>query len=299
MAQPARFSAPQRLVESVRAEDAPSARAWLAQLPALLDARLAAWGLVPERIAEPGGRSSLLVHAHRADDLAPVALKLARPSGEAAALRTWAGRGAVLLLDEADGALLLERLHGEIPLRSLAEPKAMLEATSLLHRLWVPAPAGHGLPSLAEHARQLADRIAERRSLPGAADAGPLVDEALEAVALAGDGGGWLLHGRFRHGRVLAADRAPWLAVAPRPVVGDRAYDLASLVLDRLDTLAASPGPRGAARRRLARLSEAVELPADRVRAWTLLRAVDTALGSLAAGGTAAAELHLEFAAWL
>ncbi|MFK0195649.1 aminoglycoside phosphotransferase family protein [Kitasatospora sp. NPDC090308] len=299
MAQAARFSVPERLVESVRAEGSPAARTWLAKLPGLLARRLADWDLVPERVVEPGGRGSVVLYAHRAGDLAPVAVKVSRSPGEAAALRTWAGRGAVLLLAEADGALLLERLHGEIPLRSLAEAQAMLEATSLLRRLWVPAPAGHGFPTLAEHARGLAERVAARRALPLAADAGPLLDEALEAVALAADAEGWLLHGEFQHGRVLAADRAPWLAVAPRPLVGDRAYDLAGLVLERLDTLAASPGPRGAARRRLARLAEAVELPADRVRAWTLLRAADTALEALAADDTAAAELHLEFASWL
>ncbi|PYC61901.1 kinase, partial [Streptomyces tateyamensis] len=57
---------------------------------------------------------------------------------EHAALAHWAVRGAVLLLgaDPAAGFLLLERLHWDIPLRSLAEVKGMLEATSLLRRLW-------------------------------------------------------------------------------------------------------------------------------------------------------------------
>ncbi|MGW4381538.1 aminoglycoside phosphotransferase family protein [Kitasatospora sp. NPDC004531] len=302
-AQPPQFTVPARLAEAVRTGGDPAEAAWLAGLPARFGERTADWGLVLERVAEPGGRSGVVGYAYRAQDRTPVAMKALRPSadaaGEAAALRAWAGRGAVLLLAEADGTLLLERLHGEIPLRSLAEAKATLEATSLLRRLWVRPPAGHAFRPLAEHAGELERRISERRTLPGAADAGPLVDEALEAVALAADGDGWLLHGDFHHGRVLAADRAPWLAVAPRPVVGDRAFDLARLVLDRVETLAAAPGPRGAARRRLAQLAEAVELPADRVRAWTLLRAVDIALAELARGDAAGAELHLEFAAWL
>ncbi|RKE21430.1 aminoglycoside phosphotransferase family protein [Streptomyces sp. TLI_171] len=302
-AQSAQFTVPGRLVESVRSEGDPAAEEWLAALPARFGERLAGWGLVLERVVEPGGRSSAVAYAHRGDDLQPVVVKAVRPgperAGEAAALRAWAGRGAALLLAEADGVLLLERLHGEIPLRSLAEAKAMLEATSLLRRLWVEVPAGHGFETLPRRAARISERIAARRALPAAADAAPLVDEALEAVALAGDGGGRLLHGEFHHGRVLAADRAPWLAVGPRPVVGDPAFDLARLVLDRADTLAASPGPRGAARRRLQQLSEAVDLPAERVRAWTLLRAVDVALAALAAGDRPGAELHLEFAAWL
>ncbi|MFG2698383.1 aminoglycoside phosphotransferase family protein [Kitasatospora sp. NPDC048407] len=302
-AQPAQFTVPERLAESVRAGGDPGEAQWLAALPSRFAGRLADWGLVLERMAEPGGRSSVVGYAYRAEDRTPVAVKALRPgadaAAEAAALRVWAGRGAVLLLAEAERTLLLERLHGEIPLRSLAETKATLEATSLLRRLWVEPPAGHSFTTLASHAGLVERRIAERRALPGAADAAPLVDEALEAVALAADGGGWLLHGDFHHGRVLAADRSPWLAVGPRPVVGDRAYDLARLVLDRLETLAAAPGPRGAARRRLAQLSEAVELPADRVRAWALLRAVDIALAALARGDVAGAELHLEFAAWL
>ncbi|MFJ5927817.1 aminoglycoside phosphotransferase family protein [Kitasatospora sp. NPDC092948] len=302
-AQPPQFTVPERLAESVRVGGDPGGVEWLAELPSRFGERLAEWGLVLERVAEPGGRSGLVGYAYRAEDRTPVAVKALRPgadpAGEAAALRVWAGRGAVLLLAEADRMLLLERLHGEIPLRSLAEAKATLEATSLLRRLWVEPPAGHAFPALAERVGQMERRIGERRALPGAADAGPLVDEALEAVALAADGGTWLLHGDFHHGRVLAADRSPWLAVGPRPVVGDRAFDLARLVLDRAETLAAAPGPRGAARRRLAQLSEAVELPADRVRAWALLRAVDTALAAFARGDEAKAELHLEFAAWL
>ncbi|MFD7645451.1 aminoglycoside phosphotransferase family protein [Kitasatospora sp. NPDC059795] len=302
-AQPPQFTVPERLAASVRAGGDPAEAEWLAALPGRLARQLAGWGLVLERVAEPGGGRGLVGYGYRVEDRTPVAVKAVRPAAdpaaEAAALRVWAGRGAVLLLADADRTLLLERLHGEIPLRSLVEAKATLEATSLLRRLWVEPPAGHAFTTLAEHADALAGRIAERRTLPGAADAGPLVDEALEAVALAADGGGWLLHGDFHHGRVLAADRSPWLAVGPRPVVGDRAFDLARLVLDRVETLAAAPGPRGAARRRLAQLSEAVELPADRVRAWTLLRAVDTALAALARGDSAGAELHLEFAAWL
>ncbi len=105
-----------------------------------------------------------------------------------------------------------------------------------------------------------------------------------------------LLHGEYHQGTVLAADRAPWLAIAPRPLVGERAYDLAWLVRDRLDTLLASPGAAAGARRRIGKLAESLEVDADRLRGWTLFRAVEAGLHALATGAPAPGELLLEFA---
>ncbi|MFD0279116.1 aminoglycoside phosphotransferase family protein [Kitasatospora sp. NPDC127111] len=278
-------------------------RRWLAELPALVAEHLAHWDLTLERVLDPGGSLSLVGYVHR-DDLSPAVLKagLVTPetAQEHAALTHWAGRGAVLLLaaDPARGVLLLERLHGDIPLRSLAEPKAMLEATSLLHRLWVEPPAGHRFQPLADRAAATADRLRRHRDLPGADGAAALVDEAVAAAEglLGSATETFLLHGDFHHGNVLAADRAPWLVIDPRPLTGERAYDLARLALDRADTLVGSPGVPAAVRRRLHQLSDALEVDRERLRGWTLFRAADLGLRALAAGRRADAELYLEFA---
>lgn len=298
---------PERLAETVRTWEGAAGRAWLDTLPGLVSDHLDRWGLTLERIGDPGGLISLVAYVRRDDDLSPAVLKagLVTPETgqEHAALRHWAGRGAVLLID-ADpeaGVLLLERLHGDITLRSLAEEKAMLEAASLLQRLWVPPADGHPFGLVVDRTAEMADRLRGRRTLPGAADAAALVDEALETAAAltASEPERFLLHGDFHHGNVLAADRAPWLAIDPKPLVGERAWDLAWLVRDRMDTLVGSPGPRGAVRRRLGRLSEAVEVDRDRLRGWTLFRTVTAGLWSLSVGDRDSAELYLEFAAWL
>ncbi|WP_431678651.1 aminoglycoside phosphotransferase family protein [Kitasatospora sp. KL5] len=298
---------PERLADTVQAWEGEAGRAWLAALPDLVAEYLDRWGLTLERIADPGGLISLVGYVHRDDDLAPAVLKAGlvteETAQEHAALRHWAGRGAVLMTD-ADpeaGVLLLERLHGDIPLRSLAEAKAMLEATALLHRLWVPPAEGHPFRLVVDVAAGMSGRMGERRVLPGAAEASALVDEALETAAglIASEPERFLLHGDFHHGNVLAADRSPWLAIDPKPVVGERAWDLAWLAQDRMDTLAGSPGPRAAVRRRLHQLSDAVEVDRDRLRGWTLFRTVEAGLWSLSVGDREAAELYLEFAAWL
>ncbi|WP_055588164.1 aminoglycoside phosphotransferase family protein [Streptacidiphilus griseoplanus] len=311
---PAAISIPQRLDRIVRARKGEPGAAWLAALPSVTDDYLDRWQLTAERVCEPGGRTSLVVYVRRADG-SPAALKVGMAAPETAhehtALAHWDGRGAVRLLD-ADttpehAVLLLERLHGDIPLRSLPEAKAMLEAAGLLQRLWVAPPPEHPFPDAGDHARALHDLLRTRRELPAvaAADVLPLVDEALEAAAglLAsapppahGRPDHVLLHGDFHHGNVLAADRMPWLAVDPRPLVGERAWDLAWLARDRMETLVGSPGPEAAVRRRLHRLADSLEVDRTRLRGWTLFRTVEAGIRCLDAGDTAAAELWLEFA---
>ncbi|MFE0044755.1 aminoglycoside phosphotransferase family protein [Streptomyces albireticuli] len=309
-----RLEPPERLVRTLSSRPADGvARRWLATLPETIQEYLTRWELTPERVQTPGGRTSVVILVRRADGT-PAALKLCPPDGTAAlehaALERWDGRCAVRVLRADAGALLLERLHGDISLRSLAEAKAQLEAAAVLQRLWVPpvgaagAAGGHPFPEVTAHAAGLAETLRERRDAPAAADARALVDEALELVSglvgSAGAGGdAVLLHGEYHQGTVLAGDRAPWLAVAPRPLVGERAYDLAWLVRDRADTLLASPGAAAAARRRVAKLADSLEVDAERLRGWAVFRAVSEGVGELSVGSRGRGELLLEFAGLL
>ncbi|MCK7625607.1 aminoglycoside phosphotransferase family protein [Streptomyces sp. RS10V-4] len=292
---------PHRLRRALGGDREGPAGAWLAALPALVRERLDAWELTLERVHEPGGRSCLVAFVRQADGT-PAALKFPVPGRaaalEAAALRAWNGWGAVRLLraDEAGGALLLERLQGAVSLRSLPEARALLEAAGTVRRLWVAPPEGHPFASVAE---RTAEDEAALRAAAGRAGAGPLVDEALELGRSlpAGAAEEYLLHGAFRQGKVLAGERVPWLAVGPSPLVGERAYDLARLVLDRFEDLLAGSGAAAAARRRVAKLADSLELDRERLRGWTLYRAVRGGVREAVAGDRRRGEALLEFAA--
>ncbi|WP_217197833.1 aminoglycoside phosphotransferase family protein [Streptomyces buecherae] len=297
---------PQRLVRAVQAEHGAAGRAWLATVPERVEGLLDRWKLTVERVWTPGGRGSLLVLVHQADG-APAVLKLGahteRVEREGAALTHWGGSGAVRVLrsESPEGALLLERLHGEVSLRSLPEPKSMLEAAETVRRLWVPPPTGHTFPSVSDHTADQAAALRASRDQSWAADVGPLIDEALavHAELVATSSETLLLHGAYRQGKVLAGDRTPWLAIAPEPVVGERAYDLAWLARDRLDTLIALPGASNAARRRVNKLADSLELDRDRLRGWALFRSVAAGVRRLSRGERDEGELLLEFAGWL
>ncbi|MFF9051616.1 aminoglycoside phosphotransferase family protein [Streptomyces erythrochromogenes] len=298
------FEPPQRLVRALGEMPETAQEAdWLGQLPELTEAALSRRGVRAQRVQAPGGRSSLVVLVAYADGT-PAALKLApphaRPDLELAALAHWGGFGAVRVLDtrhhEQDGALLLERLHAEVSLRSLPEAKALLEASGTLRRLWVAPPAGHGWETAAERtARQSQALRAAPAETRGLADTALALREELVAAPPEE----LLLHGNFRQGKVLAGERAPWLTVGPDPLVGERAYDLARLVRDRLEDQVASSAGAAGARRRVNKLADALDVDRERLRGWTLFRAVESGNRALAAGRRRDAELLLEFASWL
>ncbi|WP_274562532.1 aminoglycoside phosphotransferase family protein [Streptomyces spiramyceticus] len=296
------FEPPQRLVRALGEAHGEEAADWLGRLPDIAEQAVSRRKLTVERVQAPGGRSSLVVLV-RQQDGTPAALKIApptaRPDLERAALAHWNGWGAVQLLDDTDvhsGELLLERLHSEVSLRSLPEAKALLEAAGIVRRLWIEPPPGHAFETVAERTARQAEPL--RSADPSLA---PLVEAALAArdELTASDAELLLLHGNFRQGKVLAGDRAPWLAVGPEPLVGERAYDLARLVRDRVEDLVASTGGASAARRRVNKLADSLDVDRARLHGWTLFRAVESGVRASAAGRHQDAELLLEFAGWL
>ncbi|MFJ2238943.1 aminoglycoside phosphotransferase family protein [Streptomyces sp. NPDC087859] len=294
------FEPPPRLVRAL-GETAPG-DGWLEKLPEAARQAVALRESTVERVQVPGGRSSLVVLVRRSDGT-PAVLKLApprsRPEAERAALAHWGGLGAVQLLDEpvTEGVLLLERLHPDVSVRSLPEAKALLEAAGTLRRLWVEPPGDRVFETVAERT----GRQAEAMRAGAGADVADLVSAALTAreELLVAPPESRLLHGTFRQSKVLAAERTPWLAVGPDPVVGECAFDLARLVRDRVEDLIAQPSGAAITRRRIKRLAESLDVDQERLRGWTLFRAVESGMRARRVGRNQDAELLLEFAAWL
>ena len=82
-------------------------------------------------------------------------------------------------------------------------------------------------------------------------------------------------HGDLHHFNILSATRAPWLAIDPKGLLGDRAFDVCQLLLNPIAV------PVEVNRRRLTILCAELELDATRVRAWCFVHAVLNALWNL------------------
>ncbi len=267
------------------------ARRWLAGLPALIDEVRDGFGLV---LGDPlyGGSCSWVAPATLADGT-PVIVKIAWPHremyAEPAALRLWDGHGAVRLLrhDRRRHALVLERcLPGEQLAAYREDPsKALRIAADVLRELWsagVPeAWATHDPEtpeSLVDVAGDWADLVTERmaRLRPGY-DAGLVAEGARLLHDLpASAPREVVLHGDLNPGNILSAGDG-WVAIDPKPVIGDPAYDCWPLIDQIADPYAAAD-PRRALRDRIAVLSAELGLDPARVTAWCVARKVEAAL---------------------
>ena len=263
----------------------PGGADWLARLPRLVAECCAQWDLAPGAPFTPT-TISYVASVTRADGT-PAVLKVNFPEPEseheAAALAHWDGAGAVRLLTSDSGrrALLVERCLPGDQLWSVAdEAQADVDAAAVLQRLWAapPPPAGHRFRTLAGEARRWADELPARWERHGRPFDRALLDRAVgwigELLATSDGRGDVVLHQDLHGGNVLRAARGPWLAIDPKPLAGERAFDLASLLRDRRPELAADPHPARRVRRRVDRLGEALDVDRERMRRWAVVHAL-------------------------
>ncbi|MEU3459238.1 aminoglycoside phosphotransferase family protein [Streptomyces sp. NPDC006733] len=292
---PDRVRVPDSLAASHRTYFGAAGRTWISALPALAEVFLDRWDLRPDG-APRNGAVALVLPVLR-EDGTPAVLKLQpvdeETRGEPAALREWAGQGAVTLLeaDAATGTMLLERLDASRSLDDVDDDLAALEilAQVLARLVAVPAPAG--LRRLADVGAAVLDRAASARGQL----ADPVERRLLDACAGAlrevlVEPGDRLLHWDLHYENVLASPpgsgRDPWLAIDAKPLAGDPGFDLLPALWNRWDEVERSGDTPRSVRRRFDLMTEVVGLARERATGWTLGRVLQTATWSIEEGAT-------------
>ena len=256
--------------------------AWLDGLPGTLAEVGELWSLTVEEPFRPGGQTAWVAPVRDAtgtDFVLKLAWRHPEALHEAAGLRAWEGEGTVRLhAAEAfpeTAALLLERCWPGTPLSALPETDQDLVLAGLLPRLWITPPLGHAFRPLQEMCDQWAQEFEARLTAgpglldPGLAREGIALFRALPATA----DREVLLVTDLHAGNVLAAEREPWLAIDPKPYVGDPTYDALQHLLNCEERLHADPAGL------TARLAGLLHLDAGRMRRWLFARCVQEAPG--------------------
>jgi streptomycin 6-kinase len=245
--------------------------------------------------AEPDGATfstptSILAPARRGD--MPVMLKIATEAEEARGNRLmawWGGLGAATVLEHDNQAVLLERAVGTRSLVRMAESGGDSddEATRILclvgtrlHAIGVSAggasaggarvvPVDEPPSDLIELERWFRDLFTHASAVGGfharaAVIAGELLADQREVR---------VLHGDLHHGNVLdfGAERHPeadgWLAIDPKYLIGDRAFDFTNILCNPTAAVAQRPGRFA---RQLDVIADAADLERERLLRWTV-----------------------------
>jgi streptomycin 6-kinase len=253
---------------------------WLNRLPSLVADCEQRWSLQVLPPFEPLSYN-YVAPAVRADGT-EVVLKVGVPNAELLteieALRLFDGHGIVRLLeaDYEQGALLLERLKPGTPLSSLTDDEqATSIAIQVIGQLWKPVSLEHSFPTVAKWAAGL-KRLRERFDGGSGPFPGSLVEEAetLFGELIGSMGEEVLLHGDLHHQNILAAERQPWLALDPKGVVGEAAYEVGALLRNPMPQLLTEPHPGRILARRVEQLAEGLGFDRARVVGWGMAQAV-------------------------
>lgn len=257
---------------------------WAANLPDLLESLTQRWSLVLE---SPYTYPSLsyvapAVRSNGARCVLKVGFIMDELACEIAALRLFDGRAAVRLLDadEGLGALLLERLEPGTCLAEVAQDDEACEiAASVMKKLWRSPPAEHSFPTVADWGRGL-QRLRERfggGTGPLPAQRVDLADGLLSEI-LASAPPARLLHGDLQHFNVLRSARDGWLAIDPKGVVGDPAFEPAAFLGNQWED---KPDKQRLMDRRIDLFAEHLGLDRGRIRAWAIVQSVLSAWWSI------------------
>ncbi|MNR78930.1 Aminoglycoside/hydroxyurea antibiotic resistance kinase [compost metagenome] len=248
---------------------------------------LQAWRLTPEGppLETHSGR---LIFASSGGD--PVVLKQPHPHGDEAgawrSLRHYAGRGAVSLRARSpDGIVLMERAVPGTALTTLVmegrDDEAMVivcEVAAALHRVELPTDPFPCVEDWGCGFKRY--RASGDTTLPGA-----LVERAealFEALAVT-QGKRHLLHADLHHDNIVFDARRGWLAIDPKGVIGEPAYELGAALRNPTEDPTNFAVTSLVARRvRLA--AERTGIDSERILGWAFAQAVLSAIWSIEDG---------------
>ncbi|MBM4211728.1 MAG: streptomycin phosphotransferase [Gammaproteobacteria bacterium] len=204
----------------------------------------------------------------------PIILKLGLDhealTRESFALKCFAGYGAVKVLVEDNGMLLLERAIPGISIKSYfpnQEHKSIEIACGVMKKLHQASiPEGHNFP----HIKDWLTALDKDWNIPKhyLQKARKLRDQLLKTAEP-----DVLLHGDLHHDNILQ-NGDEWLVIDPKGVIGEPAYEVAAFIRNPIPELLNHDDAPNIIQGRVTRFAAALELPERRIIDWCFVQAV-------------------------
>ena len=254
-------------------------RAWLDRLPAILAACEERWNLT---IGAPVSNLSFnyvapAVLADGTEVILKTGLTDEFPS-QPEALRHFDGHGMVQLLayDEHDAAMLLERLKPGTSLRAVEDDEAAISAAAaVMRKIWRPLPQKHyPFPTVCDWGKG----FARLRNLynGGTGPFPPAIFDKAEKLYTelsASMTEPVLLHGDLHQDNILSAEHEPWLAVDPKGVIGEPAFETGALLRNFWPDILSIANSKSLMAHRIDQLSAELGFDRERIYNWGFAQA--------------------------
>lgn len=266
-------------------------QAWIDNIPSIIMKYEERWKL---HVLQPFNLSYNYVAPAVKDTGEHVVFKLGIPGEkefftELEALRTFHGEGIAALLDsdEEHSAMLIERVEPGVPISQMTDDdEATRIISSVMRKLHVHSTNLSTFPTLSDWFKGFArlrskfnggtGLIPEKLFSEGEELYRHLIDTSTE---------NFLLHGDLHHDNVLSATRAPYLAIDPQGVIGERAHEAGAMLRNPQKKLHTSPNMKAILERRIALLSDELGIDRERIRQWGVAQTVLSAIWKLEDGG--------------
>lgn len=265
------------------------AEQWFSELPNLLERFQQLWDI---RLLNPVPNLSynLVYFAENNADQSKVIFKAGVPNpdleNEIRALHYFAGHGCSELLkyDMAAGVMLLEQaipggMLDTLTLQGL-DDQAVYICADVIDQLHAPAIVTPDLRKLPK----LSDRLLEYKQVRDVLAANPSRYQAFDLNAFnkaeqlfselsATTTESVVLHGDLHHYNILSARREPWLAIDPKGIIGDPAFELAAFMINPLPQIASMANLKDLLARRIRLFHEVLGYSEQRIRDWCVAHA--------------------------
>ena len=259
---------------------------WLKNIPNLIRKFEEAWSI---KVDAPFTLSYNYVAPATRSDGTKAVLKIGFPTDkefqtEIDALQVYNGEGIEKLLevDKKDAVILIER---ETPGISLSEIEDDEQATkiiaSVMKQLWKPLRPKHKFITIAEWAQGIS-RFRQQHNGTSGPLPSYLLDKAekLFQELISSSAPPILVHGDLHHDNILSSDRAGWLAIDPKGIAAEPAYETAAMLRNPYAKLQNNRDLEKILSRRIAILSEELNIDPLRIQQWGIAQTVLSAVWS-------------------
>lgn len=268
-------------------------RQWHAEIPGRLQKLIKKWHLSDiEQLYNSDWYYVVTAFQQCDAGLVPVILKLGCDNQvikqEMITLQLYQTSNHCVRLLDADieqGALLLERiipgktLKTLFPQRDEEAAHYCVEVMQSLHAVKVPAHSY--IPTVSDWLLGLqSDHASLQHHLPKARKSAQLLVQTQQKPVV--------LHGDLHHDNILLSGENLWIAIDPRGVMGEPAYEVGAFIRNPMPELLQHPQVKDILAQRLKKFSHLLHVDQERLKEWSYVQAVLAACWALEDGTDAA-----------